>query len=97
MRYLRIDSNHRKQMDSTEINYRGVSLVVGYDFEPGESETNDCPGCADSVSIIDVLTESGDDIFDLFDNNMTSEIEQLVIQSHLDELESLQPDEDCYE
>lgn len=42
------------------INYMDIDLTIMYDFEPGEPQTYDDPGCADEAIINQVLLDDVD-------------------------------------
>lgn len=51
-----------------KINYRGVELNVEYDYQPYEPMEPNYPGCEEYVEVTKVLSKSGDDITELFDD-----------------------------
>lgn len=68
---------------SIEIN--GVKLEVIGNYWPGEAESWDSPGEAESVEIESVLTEKGDDIGGLLGhcNELASDIEAMALEEHV--------------
>lgn len=47
-------------MSMTCITYMELDLTIMYDFEPGEPQTHDDPGCADEAIINQVLLDDVD-------------------------------------
>lgn len=52
-----------------------VTLTCQLDYEAGERQTRDDPGCEESATLVSACTESGDDITTLLGEDQVADIE----------------------
>lgn len=80
-------------MTTTAINYMDIDLVVDYDFQAGEPETRQEPGCEDSADInsvcvadVDITNLIGDDHLCRIAERVAADHEQDKANEHADYL-----------
>ena len=70
----------------TTIELSGVKLEVIGTYYPGEPDSMDCPGEAESVELEQILTPKGDDINELICSHAQLLLDaiELTIQAHIE-------------
>lgn len=58
----------------------GVTLNCEIEFEKGERQTRDEPGCPDDATLWSAKTESGDDVTEILSDEQREEIESAFLQ-----------------
>ena len=62
----------------THVNYMGLDLVVGWEHEPAEAPTLECPGCESEVALTDVFLH-GDDILPILSAKAEDDLLELAM------------------
>lgn len=64
----------------------GTKLVVEYNHTPAQLQTHDDPPYDETVEVIGVHTEHGDDIIGLFESNdsLQESLDEALLEAHRD-------------
>lgn len=60
------------------IKYNGDYLNITFDYQPEETPTRDCPGCAEEVEVQEVIYK-GVDIYPIISDDMINDIENKLL------------------
>ncbi len=71
-------------MEKTNITLNGTNLLAHYEYDKGESETNDHPGCFPSVRLWSVFNENDKNITETITSMEWIEIETMCFNKEID-------------
>ena len=65
------------------IDYKGLEIDIGYQYQPMERDSRDTPGCAEKIEGIDSIEHKGVCLFELLEDEM-EKIEEAIYEEMIE-------------